>query len=102
MGQFDAIANTPTVVVVAGTAQAAVAGCHYILTNTGGITTLTLPASPNVGDTIYVTNATTRTDALIARNGQLLFGLAEEFDFDKTNATVCLRFMGATYGWRQA
>lgn len=92
----------PTVVVVSGVSQAAVAGSHYVLTNTGGVTTLTLPASPNVGDTIYVTNATTRTDALIERNGHLLYGLAEDFTFDKLDATVCLRFIGAAYGWRQA
>lgn len=94
--------EAPTVVVVSGTTQAAAAGNHYILTNTGAVTTLTLPASPTVGDTLYVTNATTRTDALIARNGQLLYGLAEDFTFDRTNVTVCLRFMGSTYGWRQA
>lgn len=94
--------NSWTKVVVTGTTQTATAGNHYVLTNTGGVTTLTLPASPNAGDTIYITNATTRTDAIMARNGQLLFGLAEDFTFDKTNATICIRYVDATYGWRAA
>ncbi len=100
-GYVDTL-TASAVIVVSGTSQAATAGNHYILTNTGGVTTVTLPASPTAGDTVYVTNATTRTDALIARNGNLLFGLAEDFTFDKTDATVCLRFAGSSYGWRQA
>jgi hypothetical protein len=43
-----------TVQVVSGTSQTAVAGAHYILTNVAA-TTVTLPASPASGDTVWVT-----------------------------------------------
>lgn len=89
-----------TIVVVSGTSQTAAAGTHYVFTNTSAVTTITLPANPNGGDTIRFTNATVRTDHIVDRNTRLLFGLAENFDFDRENASCAIRYIDNTYGWR--
>lgn len=99
----DAIANvnaqTATVVsVVAGTSQAAVAGAHYILTNVAA-TTVTLPATPTSGDTVWVTWTNSLATNIISRNGQTIMGLAEDMTLDaSTNGTVQLRFVNSS--WR--
>jgi hypothetical protein len=92
-------AQTATVVaVVSGTSQAAVAGSHYILTNVAA-TTVTLPASPASGDTVWVTWANTLTTNVIARNGQTIMGVAEDMTLDaSTNGTVQMRFVNSS--WR--
>ena len=92
-------AQTATVVaVVAGTTQTAVAGSHYILTNVAA-TTVTLPASPASGDTVWITWTNTLTTNVIARNAQTIMGIAEDMTLDATtNGTVQLRFVNST--WR--
>lgn len=90
-----------TVINNTGTISAT-AGNHYILIYSAGITTLTLPASPVTGDTIYITNETTRTDVVVKNNGQMLFGYMEDFTFDMNKATIHLRYVDSTYGWRAA
>ena len=92
-------AQVATVVaVVSGTSQAAVAGSHYILTNVAA-TTVTLPATPASGDTVWVTWTNTLTTNVIARNGQTIMGLAEDMTLDATtNGTVQLRFVSSS--WR--
>lgn len=92
-------AQTATVVaVVAGTTQTAVAGSHYILTNVAA-TTVTLPASPASGDTVWVTWTNTITTNVIARNAQTIMGIAEDMTLDATtNGTVQLRFVNSS--WR--
>lgn len=84
--------------VVAGTTQTAVAGSHYILTNVAA-TTVTLPATPASGDTVWVTWTNTLTTNVIARNGQTIMGLSEDMTLDaSTNGTVQLRFVSSS--WR--
>jgi hypothetical protein len=92
-------AQTATVVaVVSGTSQTAVAGSHYILTNVAA-TTVTLPASPSSGDTVWVTWTNSIATNVIARNGQTIMGLAEDMTLDAiTNGTVQLRFVNSS--WR--
>jgi hypothetical protein len=85
------------VVTVTGTTQTAVAGSHYILTNVA-TTTVTLPASPASGDTVWVTPTNGLTTNVIARNGQTIMGLAEDVTVDNANATVELRFVNGN--WR--
>jgi hypothetical protein len=87
-----------TVQVVSTTSQTAVAGAHYILTNVAA-TTVTLPATPASGDTVWVTWTNSLTTNVIARNGQTIMGLAENMDLDaSTNNTVQLRFVSSS--WR--
>ena len=86
------------VTVVSGTSQNAVAGNHYVLTNVGA-TTVTLPASPASGDTVWVTWANTLATNVIARNAQTIMGDASDMTLDAaTNGTVQLRFVNST--WR--
>lgn len=80
------------VAVVSATTQTATAGSHYVLTNVSQ-TTLTLPATPSSGQTVAVTVANSRTDNVIARNGQTLMGLAEDMTIDSASATITLRFL---------
>lgn len=84
--------------VVTGSTQAAEAGNHYILTSAAA-TTVTLPGSPTTGDIVVVTVANGRTDNVVARNGELLQGLAEDMTLDQANASVWLRYID-TIGWR--
>ena len=86
------------VTVVSGTSQNAVAGNHYVLTNVGA-TTVTLPASPASGDTVWVTWTNTLATNVIARNAQTIMGDASDMTLDAaTNGTVQLRYISSS--WR--
>jgi len=91
--------GAPTLNVVTGTTQAAVNGNQYVLTNASA-TTVTLPGSPSAGDIVWVTVGNDRTDNVIARNGQNIMGLAEDMTLNAQYASVQLRFVDATRGWR--
>jgi hypothetical protein len=86
----------PVVVVVSATTQAAVAGSHYVLTNVAA-TTVTLPASPASGDTVWVTVANSLTTNVIARNGKTIMTLAEDLTIDNATATVELRYVNTDW-----
>jgi len=84
--------------VVSGTTQTAVAGNHYVLTNVAA-TTVTLPASPNSGDTVWVTWTNSLATNVIARNGSTIMGDASDLTLDTvTNGTVQLRYVNSS--WR--
>lgn len=80
-------------------AISATAGQHIVCTNAGAVT-VTLPAAPTQGQMVWVTPGNGRTDNVIARNGQLILGLAEDMTIDNPNITVELRFINSTLGWR--
>jgi hypothetical protein len=86
-----------TRVAVTGTTQTAVAGNAYQLQN-AAVTTLTLPASPADGDVVGAFAVNLRTDNVIARNGQLLMGLAEDMLIDNAYYPLVLQFRTG-YGW---
>jgi hypothetical protein len=77
----------------------ATAGQHIVCTNASAVT-VTLPASPSAGATVWVTPGNGRTDNVIARNGQNIMSLAEDMKVDNANVTVQLRFINSTLGWR--
>lgn len=93
--------NAQTAIVVAvvtGITQPAVAGSHYILTNVS-LTTVTLPATPASGDTVWVTWTNGLTTNVIVRNGNTIMGIAEDMTLDaSTNGTVQLRYVSSS--WR--
>ena len=83
------------------TSFTAVSGKHYLIWSA---ITVTLPASPLVGDTILFTSYT--TGWTIARNGSAISGVAEDLTVDiggpgKAMRTFGLRFIeaGASVGW---
>ena len=77
----------------------ATAGQHIVCTNASTVT-VTLPASPAAGDQVWVTVGNGRTDTVIARNGNNIMSLAENLTVDNANATVQLRYINSTIGWR--
>jgi hypothetical protein len=88
----------PAVVVSDTTTISAVVNFHYVLT-AASLTTVTLPASPTISDTIYVTVANDLTTNVVARNGQNIQGIAEDLTLNATYASVQLRFTDNTEGW---
>jgi len=88
----------PTMNIVTGTTQTATAGNQYVLTNAAA-TTVTLPASPAAGDTVYVTVANGLVTNVVARNGKNIQGLAEDLTLNAQYASVQLRFTDNTEGW---
>jgi len=87
-----------TLNVVSGTTQAATANNQYVLTNAAA-TTVTLPASPSAGDTVYVTVANNLTTNVVARNGNNIMSLAQDLTLNSAFASVQLRYADATRGW---
>jgi hypothetical protein len=93
-----AAAGLPTMNVVTGTTQTATAGNQYVLTNVAA-TTVTLPASPSAGDTVYVTVANSLTTNVVARNGNKIMSLSEDLTLNAPYAAAQLRYADATRGW---
>lgn len=83
-------------VQVVSTNTAAVKDCLYVLTAS---LTLTLPASPAVGDTVRVSNLSGTTTCVVGRNGSNIQGLAEDLTIDSLNAAITLVYASATQGW---
>ena len=96
-----AAGGLPTVVVTASTSISAAVNTHYILTATS-TATITLPASPTISDTIYITNAGSLTTNTIARNGKPIQGLSEDMVLNTLYASAQLRFTNNTVGWVMA
>ncbi len=88
-----------TLSISASTSIAAVAGQHIVCTNAATVT-VTLPAAPNSGDTVWITPANGRIDTVIARNGLLIMGLSENLIVDSPYVTVQLRYVNSAIGWR--
>jgi len=61
--------------------------------------TLTLPATPTVGDSIKISNRSGLATPIIARNGKKIMGASEDLTIDKLNAGFEMIFSGDTHGW---
>lgn len=75
---------------------AAVKNTLYVLTAS---LTLTLPASPSVGDAIGVSNLSGTLTSVIGRNGNNIMGLAQDMTVDALDAGFNLVYTGASNGW---
>lgn len=89
----------PQMIISTTTANSMVANQHLVLTS-AALSTATLPAAPTAGDLEWVTVGNGRYDNVIARNGQSIMGLAEDMTINSADATVALRFINTTLGWR--
>jgi hypothetical protein len=72
---------------------------------TGGAFTVTLPASPSVGNIVIVIDSLGywgTNNLTIGRNGLKIANLSEDLVCDINGATVTLVYTGATYGWNVA
>lgn len=95
---WSAAAGLPPVTVSDTTTISAVAGNHYVLT-AASLTTVTLPASPTISDTVWVTVANGLTTNVVARNGKNIQGLAEDMTLNTPYAAAQMRFSDNTEGW---
>ena len=82
--------------------QTAAANRGYFVNTSGGAVTLTLPASPTIGDTVRVAdldNAATN-NITIARNGNNIMGSADDLLVATDNSALGLVYSDASNGWR--
>lgn len=107
IGDGSGLTNLPSgggITWVAKTANYTAVSGDGILANTSGSAfTVTLPASPTIGDTVAFSdsNGTFHTNNLtIARNGSLIQGLAEDLVVDVKDSSFQLIYNGATTGWK--
>lgn len=88
-----------TVSIDSATSINASAGQHIVCTAVTAAT-VTLPAAPSVGHTVWVTPGNGLLTNVIARNGNNIMGLAEDLTINSKNVTVALRYINPTLGWR--
>ena len=77
----------------------AVGNTQYIADTTGGTFTLTLPASPNLGNQVVVTDGGNwgASNLTIARNGSTIEGSATDLTVDVGQTTLNLIYDGTTW-----
>ena len=101
LGGSVTIPTGPTAQAVSSNITMA-ANCNYFVDTTAA-RTLTLPASPSLGDTIAVYDAsgTAATNNItIARNGNLINGQSTNAIIDVNQSSSIFVYTGATVGWR--
>ena len=79
-----------------------VAGTRYFV-DTSAARTLTLPASPSVGDDIVIIDATgtaSTNNVTINSNGGKINGTIQNAIIDVDGAQASFTYTGSTYGWR--
>lgn len=84
-------------------AYTAISGDRIFADTSASAWTLTLPASPSPGAevaVIDVAGAFAANNLTIARNGNLIMGLAEDVTVSAPNTSVTLIYSGVTNGWR--
>jgi VCBS repeat-containing protein len=105
----SAVSLGGSVTIVTGPASSAVssnitmAANNNYFVDTSAARTLTLPASPTLGDTIVIYDAsgTAATNNItIARNGSNINGVADNAIIDVNQASSTFVYTGATVGWR--
>lgn len=94
VGDYERIAVSANTVTVANRT--------YWVNTTAGVVTLTLPAAPNPGDFIKVTDvagtfATNR--CVLARNGQNIMRIADDMDITTNGASIRIVYHDVTRGW---
>ena len=105
----SAVSLGGSVTIVTGPASSAVssnitmAANNNYFVDTTAARTLTLPASPTLGDTIVIYDASGTAAAnniTIARNGSNINGVADNAIIDVNQASSILVYTCATLGWR--
>ena len=85
---------------VVSTDTTMVSGRGYFVDSSGGTKTMTLPASPSVGDRVAVVALDGATNAVtIARNGSNIEGSTNNLSLQVNYAVTELSFTDASNGW---
>jgi hypothetical protein len=95
--------NTQWQAVVTASTLNAVAGRGYFINTTSNACTVTLPASPSIGDFVVINDyaGTFDTNAVtISRNGSNINGAAGNGILNTESQTISLTFIDATRGWQ--
>jgi hypothetical protein len=93
-------AETPREVLSSMTAAA---GDVLFINTSSSAITVTLPASPAMGDTVEIIDAAgtfAANNLTLARNGKPIMSLAENMTVSDNFASFKLRYYNATHGWR--
>lgn len=93
--------STPTtqnIVNVSGTSYSASANDHLLLTNVA-TTTVTLPAAPAQGDTVYITVMNGLLTNTVNRNGNTIMNIADNITLDISYFSGNFKFLNNTW-WR--
>lgn len=105
----SAVSLGGSVSIVTGPASTAVssnitmAANNNYFVDTTAVRTLTLPASPSVGNTVVIYDATgtaATNNITIARNGSNINAVADNAIIDVNQASSIFVYTGATVGWR--
>ena len=83
-------------VSVISTDTNAVANTVYVFTAS---LTLTLPASPSLGDSIKISNLSDTATCVLGRNGNKIMDVAEDLTLDTASASFELIWSGSAKGW---
>ena len=71
----------------------------YVFDDTVTFRTLTLPSSPKIGDTVKVSGRSGLATNVIARNGELIMGVAQDMTLDDAEAAFELLYAAGSQGW---
>ncbi len=79
-----------------------VAGKGYFVNTTGGAVTMTLPASPSIGDTVVVVDysSAATNNITIGRNGSNIQSSASDRTISTNNTSETYVYINATVGWQ--
>ena len=70
---------------------------HYYIN--GSSISLSLPASPSVGDEVRISEVSGNTNNVIGRNGSNIMGSASNLTIDTAYLVISLRYVNSTIGW---
>jgi len=81
------------------------AGAKLFVDTNGGAVTITLPASPTIGDEVSIMDVSPSggfgtNKVIVNRNGSNIRGAASNLDLTSNNQSIKLRFTNATKGWQ--
>lgn len=91
-----ALTSAYDTVTAGGTATLTNRTVYYVTSNSQ---TITLPASPGVGNEVVIINGGNYTSTVVARNGSNIMALGENITLDKAYAAMTFIYIDATRGW---
>lgn len=102
----NSVSDTTTVTVgfasIAVSSNITLSASTKYFVNTASVRTLTLPASPALGDEIIIYDAANNAltnNITVASNGNKVQGAIQDLIIDSNAAVVYLAYTGSTYGW---